>query len=88
MTPVEISGLILTCLTIVGILLASLGWWISQKIKEATYQIQPNSNGGRSLADLHKKVDRISVDIELVKSAVVQLEDDMEQLEKDVEGLL
>ena len=88
MTPVEISGLILTCLTIVGILLASLGWWISQKIKEATYQIQPNSNGGRSLADLHKKVDRISVDIELVKSAVVQLEDGMEQLEKDVEGLL
>lgn len=88
MSPVEIAGLILTCLTIVGILLGSLGWWINQKIKEATYQIQPGTNGGKSLSDLHKKVDRISVDIELVKSAVVQLEDDMEQLEKDVEGLL
>ena len=88
MSPVEYSGLVLTSLTIVGILLGSLGWWINQKIKEATYQIQPGTNGGKSLSDLHKKVDRISVDIELVKSAVVQLEDDMEQLEKDVEGLL
>jgi len=88
MSPVEYAGLVLTSLTIVGILLGSLGWWINQKIKEATYQIQPGTNGGKSLSDLHKKVDRISVDIELVKSAVVQLEDDMEQLEKDVEGLL
>lgn len=88
MTPVETAGLVLTSLTIVGILLGSLGWWINQKIKEATYQIQPGTNGGKSLSDLHKKVDRISVDVELVKSAVVQLEDDMEQLEKDVEGLL
>jgi len=88
MSPVEYSGLVLTSLTIVGILLGSLGWWINQKIKEATYQIQPGTNGGKSLSDLHKKVDRISVDIELVKSAVVQLEDDMEQLEKDVEGLM
>jgi hypothetical protein len=88
MSPVETAGLVLTSLTIVGILLGSLGWWINQKIKEATYQIQPGTNGGKSLSDLHKKVDRISVDVELVKSAVVQLEDDMEQLEKDVEGLM
>ena len=88
MSPVETAGLVLTSLTIVGILLGSLGWWINQKIKEATYQIQPGTNGGKSLSDLHRKIDRISVDVELVKSAVVQLEDDMEQLEKDVEGLL
>ena len=88
MTPVEIAGLVLTCLTIVGILLASLGWWINQKIKEATYQIQPATNGGKSLSDLHKKTDRIILDVELVKYSVVQLEDDVEQLEKDVEGLL
>jgi hypothetical protein len=88
MSPVETAGLVLTSLTIVGILLGSLGWWINQKIKEATYQIQPGTNGGKSLSDLHRKIDRISVDVELVKSAVVQLEDDMEQLEKDVEGLM
>jgi hypothetical protein len=88
MSPVETAGLVLTSLTIVGILLGSLGWWINQKIKEATYQIQPGTNGGKSLSDLHRKIDRISVDVDLVKSAVVQLEDDMEQLEKDVEGLM
>ena len=87
-SPAEVAALILTCLTIVGILLGSLGWWINQKIKEATHQIQPGTNGGKSLGDLHKKVDRISVDVDLVKHSVVQLEDDVEQLEKDVEGLL
>lgn len=80
MSPVETAGLVLTCLTIVGVLLGSLGWWINQKIKEATYQIQPNSNGGRSLADLHHKFDAMANDVKLLKKAVVQLEDDMEEM--------
>jgi hypothetical protein len=80
MTPVETAGLVLTCLTIVGILLASLGWWINQKIKEATYQIQPNSNGGKSLSDLHHKVDSVIDEVKMLKSSVVNLEDEMEDL--------
>lgn len=80
MSPVEISGLVLTSLTIVGILLGSLGWWINQKIKEATYQIQPNSNGGKSLNDLHKKVDSLVDDVKMLKKSVVHLEDEMEDL--------
>ena len=80
MSAVEISGLVLTSLTIVGILLGSLGWWINQKIKEATYQIQPNSNGGKSLADLHKKVDSVIDDVKMLKRSVVHLEDEMEDL--------
>jgi hypothetical protein len=80
MTPVETAGLVLTCLTIVGILLASLGWWINQKIKEATYQIQPNSNGGKSLSDLHHKVDSVIKEVKILKSSVVNLEDEMEDL--------
>ena len=80
MTPVETAGLVLTCLTIVGILLASLGWWINQKIKEATYQIQPNTNGGRSLSDLHHKVDAVIDEVKMLKSSVVNLEDEMEDL--------
>ena len=79
-SPVETAGLILTCLTIVGILLASLGWWINQKIKEATYQIQPNTNGGRSLSDLHHKVDAVIDEVKMLKSSVVNLEDEMEDL--------
>lgn len=80
MSAVEISGLVLTSLTIVGILLGSLGWWINQKIKEATYQIQPNSNGGKSLADLHMKVDSLVDDVRMLKRSVVHLEDEMEDL--------
>ena len=80
MSAVEISGLVLTSLTIVGILLGSLGWWINQKIKEATYQIQPNSNGGKSLNDLHKKVDSLVDDVKMLKKSVVHLEDEMEDL--------
>jgi len=80
MTPVETAGLVLTCLTIVGILLASLGWWINQKIKEATYQIQPDTNGGRSLSDLHHKVDSVIEEVKMLKSSVVNLEDEMEDL--------
>lgn len=88
MSPNEIAGLVLTTLTIVGILLGALGWWISVKIKAATYQIQPNFNGGKSLSDLHRKVDALGTDLDLIKSAVLQLEDDVEKLEHDVEGLM
>ena len=87
MEPHEIVGAVLGSLTIVSILLAALGWWISVKIKDATYQIQPGTNGGKSLSDLHKKIDTLTCDVDLIKSAVLQLEDDMEQLEHDVEDL-
>jgi sensor domain CHASE-containing protein len=60
---------------------------IVQTIKDATYQIQPNSNGGKSLSDLHKKVDGICTDIVLLKNAVVQLETDVLHIEEDLEDL-
>ena len=87
MSPNEVAGLVLSVLTTMGILLGALGWWINTKIKQATYQIQPNTNGGSSLRDLHKKIDRLSTDVDLIKSAVLQLEEDVEQLEQDVEEL-
>lgn len=87
MEPHEITGMIVGVLTIMGILLGALGWWINTKIKAATYQIQPKTNGGYSLTDLHKKMDRLSDDVDLIKSAVLQLEDDVEKLEQDVEDL-
>ena len=87
MEPHEFIGAVLGALTIISILLAGLGWWISIKIKDATYQIQPGTNGGWSMSDLHKKVDCLTEDVDLIKTAVLQLEDDMEQLEHDVEDL-
>lgn len=60
---------------------------IIQTIKDATYQIQPNTNGGKSLSDLHMKVDGICQDISLLKTAVVQLENDVSHIEEDLEEL-
>jgi hypothetical protein len=88
MSPNEVAGLVLTTLTIMGILLGALGWWINTKIKAATYQIQPGTNGGKSLSDLHKKIDNLAMDLTILKNAVLELEDDVEKLEHDVEGLL
>jgi hypothetical protein len=86
--------LIIGVAAVVGIVIGLVRWAnrslekrIVQEIKEATYQIQPTANGGKSLADLHKKVDRLAIDMDLVKSNLVALEDDVEQLEHDVEGL-
>jgi hypothetical protein len=87
MEPHEFIGAVLGALTIISILLAALGWWISVKIRDATHQIQPGTNGGWSMTDLHKKVDGLTSDVDLIKTAVLQLEDDMEQLEQDVEEL-
>jgi hypothetical protein len=81
MSPTEISGLVLSVLTITGILLTALGWWINTKIKAATYQIQPSTNGGKSLADLHRKVDTLVVDVAMLKTAVLQIEEDIEELQ-------
>ena len=84
MSPNDIAGLVLSTLTIVTIVLGALGWWITTKIKDEirsrTYQIQPGSNGGKSLSDLHIKVDSISDDVSILKKAVIQLEDDVEGL--------
>jgi len=80
MTPEAIVGLVLGVLTIIGILLGALGWFIKQKIREFTYQIQPTANGGKSLNDLHKKVDALTDDVSMLKKAVLQLESDVEEL--------
>lgn len=60
---------------------------IVDEIKQATYQIQPRTNGGFSLSDLHKKIDLLTADVTILKNAVLELEDDVEQLEHDMEGL-
>lgn len=61
---------------------------ISEQIRDATSQIRKNANGGQSLKDLHDKVDclvenqsLIRQDVDLLKAAVVQLENEAEGIE-------
>ena len=48
---------------ITGIFGAMIRWFIlkplDRRIKEATKQIQPGANGGKSLTDANKKIDRL-----------------------------
>lgn len=37
---------------------------ISDEIKEATRPIHPNTNGGKSLSDLHGKIDKLIEELE------------------------
>jgi predicted RecB family endonuclease len=60
---------------------------IVKEIKESTYQIQPNSNGGKSLSDLHSKVDLLMRDTGILKTSMLRLETKVEVLEEDVEAL-
>jgi len=60
---------------------------IIDEIKESTYQIQPKTNGGFSLSDLHRKIDLLTADVTILKNAVLELEDDVDKLEHDVEEL-
>lgn len=88
MTFGELVGITLGVLSILTIILTGLGWWIRTQIKLATYQISPDANGGKSLPDLHRKVDRLCRDMQEVKAEIVALEDDVDQLEADVEELI
>jgi hypothetical protein len=60
---------------------------IIKEIQESTYQIQPNSNGGKSLNDLHSKMDCLIVDTGLLKTSMLRLETKVAVLEADVEAL-
>lgn len=63
----------------------SLEHKIVAELREATRQIQPLTNGGLSLTDLHGKVDRLCVELEQLRSALLALEDDVAAIEQDLE---
>jgi hypothetical protein len=60
---------------------------IVKEIKDSTYQIQPGTNGGASLSDLHTKIDRLITDVDQLKTSVLRLENSVHTLEEDVEDL-
>lgn len=71
---------------------AALGrWWMKQlrntiheEVEEYTQAIQPNANGGYSLPDVSRKVEKLESSIETVKK---DLREDTGRLEKSVDEL-
>jgi hypothetical protein len=90
MTVLELQmwiGLFLSLAAAVAVVYGLLRWFdnklesrIVKEIRAATHQIQPGTNGGASLTDLHTKVDRICSELKLLKTAVINLEDEVEEL--------
>jgi hypothetical protein len=60
---------------------------IIKEIKESTHQIQPGTNGGKSLSDLHAKIDALIRDVGLLKTSVLRLEGEVRTIEDDLEDL-
>lgn len=97
MTVLELQmwiGLFLSIAAAIGVVYALLRWFdrklesrIVKEIRASTHQIQPGTNGGSSLQDLHSKIDVISTNVSLLKASVLQLEDDVSHIEEDLEDL-
>jgi len=66
-------------------------WWMKQlrntiheEVEEFTQPIQPTANGGYSLPDVSRKVEKLENTVENIK---VDLKEDTERLEKSVDEL-
>lgn len=83
---------------ILGFIVAVVGaatglsrWWMRQlkriihdEVEEFTEPIQPNSNGGYSLPDVSRKVDKLESSVENIKR---DLKEDSTRLEKSIDDL-
>lgn len=48
---------------------------LEEKIREMTKQIQPDANGGKSLADLHAKFDALFNRVDLIEARQIRAEE-------------
>ena len=71
-----VVGIAVGCTTLLGV----LGQWIIVRpmkawIKEMTYPIQPNANGGKSLPDVAVTVGRIETKIDNLESWLTKVDE-------------
>ena len=88
MTPLEIVSLISTSIAV----LTALGKWLiviplKNIIREQTYPIQPNANGGKSLPDIAKAVIEIKTCLDALTHQIDRVEGRLDtHIEQHVEG--
>ena len=78
-------------LTVVGAATGFSRWWLKQlrktiheEVEEYTQPIQPTANGGLSLPDVARKVEKLESTVENVK---IDLKEDTVRLEKSIDEL-
>lgn len=87
----DLAAIFAFVLAIVGAAMGISRWWMKQlkktihdEIEEFTEPIQPTSNGGYSLPDVSRKVEKLENTVENIK---IDLKDDTERLEKSIDEL-
>lgn len=87
----DLAAIFAFTLAVVGAATGLSRWWMKQlkriiheEVEEFTAPIQPTANGGLSLPDVARKVERLEDTIENVK---VDLKEDTERLEKSIDEL-
>lgn len=87
----DLAAIFAFALAVIGAATGLSRWWmkslkkiIHEEVEEFTEPIQPTSNGGYSLPDVSRKVERLENTIENVK---IDLKEDTERLEKSIQEL-
>lgn len=87
----DLAAIFAFTLAVLGSAMALSRWWMKQlkkivhdEVEEFTEPIQPTSNGGYSLPDVARKVEKLDSTIENVK---IHLREDTERLEKSIDEL-
>lgn len=82
---VQDGAIVVGFLVAVAGALVAIGRWMIVKplvrlIDERTRQIQPDTNGGRSLSDLHAKMDVLGVRLSRVERELLRIDEELEDL--------
>jgi hypothetical protein len=87
----DLGAIFAFTLAVVGAAMGLSRWWMKQlkkvihdEVEEFTQPIQPTANGGLSLPDVARKVEKLDSTIENVK---INLKEDTERLEKSIDEL-
>lgn len=87
----DLGAIFAFVLAVVGAAMGLSRWWMKQlkkviheEVEEFTQPIQPTANGGLSLPDVARKVEKLDSTIENVK---IDLKEDTERLEKSIDEL-
>lgn len=87
----DLAAIFAFILAVVGAAMGLSRWWMKQlkkviheEVEEFTAPIQPTANGGLSLPDVARKVEKLDNTIENVK---IDLREDTERLEKSIDEL-
>lgn len=85
---VQDSAVVLAFLVALAGALMAIGRWLIVRplvrlIDERTKQIQPEANGGKSLSDLHAKVDGLSVRLSRVEREMLRIDEELDEIVSD-----